>query len=88
MKTIIVKSDEIERTINFYSKGKKHIRFNVFVRPWLPTTDDLGFIGCVIVPVSKKTFIKCCHDSLIFFTIRGASLSMKVPEKDFGSFSI
>lgn len=88
MKTINITSAEIESTIRKYSKGLKRVRFCVFVRAWLPTSEDKGFTGCALAHVSKKEFIRVCKDSLGTLELRGAKLAINVPEEDHGSFSI
>lgn len=66
----------------------KHVRFRIFVRPFLPTENNMGFEGCSLVKVSKKQFLEIINDLLNVLEQRGAKIKLTIPEEDFESFII
>jgi len=74
--------EEVKRRKKF-----KH-GYGVFVRPFLPTNGNMGFEGCALVKVDKKTFMKTLVDLLENLGERGAKIEMSIPEKEYESFII
>lgn len=69
-------------------RGLKHIKYGVYVRPFLPTSDNRGFPGLCIASVTKSVFIKALKDCLCNFEERGGKIELTVPTEDFESFLI
>jgi hypothetical protein len=69
-------------------RGLKHIRYGVFIRPFLPTTEGHGFSGCALVTVSKKDFLRAAERLLENLEARGAKIELDIPTADFECFSI
>jgi len=66
----------------------KRIRYCVWVRPFLPTRDALGFEGCGLVNVTRSEFIRVARDLLRNLEKRGARIELTIPEEDFDAFII
>ena len=84
---IICTREEAIKEIN-KQRGLEQIGFRVFVKPFLPVSDEQGFSGLTSVAVSKKVFINAISACLINFEDRGARIELTVPEQDYGSFYI
>lgn len=86
-KEIVCPRDEAVREIN-KRRGLKHVRYCVFIRPFLPIGDGRGFEGCSLVSVTKKEFVRTVEDLLRDLGERGAKITLTVPTEDFEAFIV
>ena len=69
-------------------RGLKNIRYCVWVRPFMPTTEDRGFQGTALVNVTRKEFIKAATNLLINLEARGARIELSIPTENYEEFII
>lgn len=86
-KKILCTIEEATKEVN-KRRNLKHVKYGIFSRPHLPTTDNKYFPGLCLVIVSKKAFLKAISDSLRHFQERGAKIELTIPEDNYESFCI
>lgn len=78
---------ELKKAVNKKST-LKHIGYRLFVHPFMPTDEKMGFQGCAIARVSRKEFLRVATDLLENLEKRGAKLNVTIPGRDYESWII